>query len=582
MKKHQERPGRPGPADGGRRADVDTARLIHELQVHQIELETQREELQQARSQAEALLAQQLDLYDSAPVGYLTLGREGAIRQANLAGAHLLGAERSRLVNRPFGLFVAEADRRAFSDFLNRVFAGQTGESCVVTLPRQGSGPLVVQIEGTHSAERQECRAVVVDITERVRANQALQEAQRVLAGIFNAIPVRVFWKDRNLAYVGCNAAFARDSGFADPEDLIGRDDFQMGWRDQAELYRADDRRVMVTGLPRLLVEEPQTTPEGDTITLLTSKMPLRDAEGTIVGVLGTYIDITERKRVDEQARTALAELDASRQALLSVVEDEKQARAALSQLNVELEQRVADRTAELTAANRELDSFAYAVSHDLRAPLRAMSGFSLAILEDFGDGLPDGARGFLGQIQQASRAMGQLIDGLLVLSRSTRSEPRRDRVDLSGLATGLCRELAGSEPTRTVQWHVEDGMTVWGDLGMLEVVMRNLLGNAWKYTAGCAAPTVRVFAERDGTRIWHCVADNGAGFDMRHADRLFKPFQRLHRQDEFPGAGIGLATVLRVVNRHGGAVSATAAVGEGATFRFHLPPQAEGEVDAS
>ncbi len=569
MKKHE---GRPPDVSSG----AGTARLIHELEVHQIELKTQQEELQQARNQTEALLAKHVDLYDLAPVGYLTLGREGAIRQVNSAGAHLLGLERSRLVNRPFGLFVAEADRRAFSDFLKRVFEGQAKQSCAVALPRQGSEPLVVQIEGTHSADRQECRAVVMDITDRVRANQALQEAQRVLAGIFNAIPVRVFWKDKNLVYVGCNAAFARDSGFADPEDLIGRDDFQMGWRDQAELYRGDDRRVMETGSPRLLVEEPQTTPEGDTITLLTSKMPLRDAEGEIVGVLGTYIDISERKRAEEQARKTLAELDASRRVLLSVVEDEKRARAALAQLNAELERRVLERTAELSAANQELDSFAYAVTHDLRAPLRAMTGFSLAMVEDYGDRLPDGARGFLGQIQQASRTMGQLIDGLMVLSRTARGEPRRDRVDLSGLATALCEELARTEPSRGMAWHVEAGLTAWGDARMLEGAMRNLLGNAWKYTAGCAAPSVRVYAELDGGRRYYCVADNGVGFDMRHADRLFTPFQRLHRQDEFPGTGIGLATVQRVVHRHGGTLSATAAVGQGATFRFHLPSPEE------
>ncbi len=332
----------------------------------------------------------------------------------------------------------------------------------------------------------------------------------------------------------------------------------------------------METGSARLLVEEPQTTPEGDTITLLTSKMPLRDAEVEIVGVLGTYIDITERKRAEEQARKTLAELDASRRMLLSVVEDEKRARSALSQLNAELERRVLERTAELSAANQELDSFAYAVSHDLRAPLRAMSGFSLAIIEDYGQSLPDEALDQLAHVRKASLNMGQLIDGLLALSRSSRGELQRDQVDLSAMANRLCEELARTEPSRGMAWHVEAGLTAWGDTRMLEAVMSNLLGNAWKYTAGCAAPSVRVYAELDGGRRCYCVADNGVGFDMRHADRLFRPFQRLHRQEEFPGMGIGLATVQRVVHRHGGVVFATAAVGQGATFRFHLPSPEE------
>jgi signal transduction histidine kinase len=211
-------------------------------------------------------------------------------------------------------------------------------------------------------------------------------------------------------------------------------------------------------------------------------------------------------------------------------------------------------------------------VSHDLRAPLRAMSGFSLAILEDDHDRLSEEARGQLEHIRKASQDMGQLIDGLLSLSRSTRGDLQRDRVDLSAMAERLCGQLDRAEPSRAVAWHVESGLTVWADARMLEAAMRNLLDNAWKYTARSASPSVRVYAERVGGQLQYCVADNGVGFDMRHADRLFTPFQRLHRQDEFPGIGIGLATVKRVVHRHGGTLSANAVVGHGATFRFHLP----------
>ena len=139
------------------------------------------------------------------------------------------------------------------------------------------------------------------DITERKRAEEALRASQQIIEGIINAIPVRVFWKDKNLVYLGCNAVFARDAGFADPKDIIGKDDYQMGWRDQAEKYRGDDRQVIESGCSKLLIEEPQTTPEGNTITLLTSKMPLRSSKGEISGVLGTYMDITERKRLEAQ-----------------------------------------------------------------------------------------------------------------------------------------------------------------------------------------------------------------------------------------------------------------------------------------
>lgn len=253
------------------------------------------------------------------------------------------------------------------------------------------------------------------------------------------------------------------------------------------------------------------------------------------------------------------------------LVAKRRQTMAEILRLNADLERRVEARTAELKAANQELDSFAYAVSHDLRAPLRAMSGFSQALVEDYGGKLDGEARVYLEQIILASKKMGELVDGLLTLSRSTRGERRHDTVDLSALAEILLGELALQEPARRVAWRVEPGLRVEGDNAMIEVVMRNLLGNAWKYTARTAEPLIRVYAEMvDGERFY-CVADNGAGFAMAHAGKLFQPFQRLHRQDEFPGIGIGLATVQRIVHRHGGAIRAQGEPGKGATFCFSL-----------
>lgn len=251
---------------------------------------------------------------------------------------------------------------------------------------------------------------------------------------------------------------------------------------------------------------------------------------------------------------------------------------ARLEAANRALEREIAERRlveaslrateAELRAANDELDSFSYAVAHDLRAPLRAMSGFSEALKEDYGGGLDAEATNYLNQISLAGKHMGELVDGLLQLSRVTRGQLRREEVDISALAERIVDELRRLDPGRSIACEVEPGLTAWGDARMLESAMRNLLSNAWKYSAKAADPRVRVFGHRNDIT----VSDNGAGFDMAHSDRLFKPFQRLHRQDEFPGIGIGLSTVSRIIRRHGGSIQVEGAVGEGASFHFTVP----------
>ena len=248
--------------------------------------------------------------------------------------------------------------------------------------------------------------------------------------------------------------------------------------------------------------------------------------------------------------------------------------RAHSERVHAQLEQRVAMRTAELTAANQELDAFAYAVSHDLRAPLRAMSGFSEALIEDHASQLDDEARQYLDQIIIASGKMNELIDGILVLSRSTRGELQRQDVNLSEIARQQIDRLlrAGTDRETEVEVEIEPDLIVKADPATIEAVVNNLIDNAWKYTRNTSKPRISFKTGLLDEAPAFCVEDNGAGFDMAHADKLFKAFQRLHRQDEFPGTGIGLATVDRIIKRHGGRIEANASAGQGARFCFTLP----------
>jgi signal transduction histidine kinase len=236
-----------------------------------------------------------------------------------------------------------------------------------------------------------------------------------------------------------------------------------------------------------------------------------------------------------------------------------------------ELEHRVQERTTQLAAANRELEAFSYSVSHDLRAPLRSIDGFSQALLEDYGDKIDVGGKDHLLRVRAATQRMSVLIDDLLNLSRVTQSEMRKEKVDLSVMATSIVRELQEGQPRRSIQAVIADGIVAEGDSRLLRVVMENLLGNAWKYTSRHDGAKIEFGRNQNGGRPAYFVRDDGAGFDPAYAHRLFGAFQRLHGAPEFPGTGIGLATVQRIIRRHGGEVWAEAAVEKGATFYFTL-----------
>jgi two-component system, sensor histidine kinase and response regulator len=240
-------------------------------------------------------------------------------------------------------------------------------------------------------------------------------------------------------------------------------------------------------------------------------------------------------------------------------------------QAALELAETRAELVRELEHKNRELESFSYAVSHDLRAPLRRIDSFSRAVLESQGERLDEQGRHYLDRVREASQHMSQLIDDVLYLSRVTRADLRDQDVDLSALATLILSRLQESEPTRKVEIKVRPGVVVTGDGQLLRIALENLLENAWKFTSKQPEARIEFGLTQASSEPTYFVRDNGAGFDMTYADRLFGPFQRLHSQGEFAGSGIGLATVQRIIHRHGGQVWAEGLVGQGSTFQFTL-----------
>ena len=353
-----------------------------------------------------------------------------------------------------------------------------------------------------------------------------------------------------------CNEALAL---LEQPHDFdVVLVDLRMPDMSGLEFVREVKRRP---GLPPLVM----VTGQGDDdAAIATLRLGAADYVAKRDGYLDQLVYIIEQVVGNERLSRANEQLQAE------LAERERVEKEVL-RLNAELEQRVATRTAEIEAANQELESFTYSVSHDLRAPLRALDGFSAMLLSDYGEQLDDKGRGYLERIRAADQRMATLIDALLDISRLSRGELSRERLDLGEMARSVAAELAEAQPDREVKLLVAEGLAAEADRGLTRALLVNLLGNAWKFTATHDAARIEVGAlDADGERAFF-VRDDGAGFDMAYADKLFGAFQRLHGVDEFEGLGIGLATVQRIVRRHGGRVWAQGEVEKGATFWFTL-----------
>lgn len=389
------------------------------------------------------------------------------------------------------------------------------------------------------------------DVTDRKMAEEDLMDALRenqnsldFLQNILDTSPTYVCWKDRSSRFLGCNLAYARLVGFSGPQDIIGKTDWDLPWTSgQTEHYIQDDQRVMEGGQPEYHIIENGRDAEGNQVWFDTNKMPLRNADGEVIGILVNIQDITIQKLALDDVK----------------------------KLNTELEQRVEQRTAQLQASNRELESFSYSVSHDLRAPLRRINGYGQILLEEYGPNLDDTGRNYLSRILTSSKYMGKLIESLLNLSRFSRIDPRIGPVDLCVLAREILANYQALNPERTVEIDLPQTLVVNADEDLMQIVLDNLLGNAWKFTSKKDSARIKMDSCQRDNKTVVFISDNGAGFDMAFVNKLFLTFSRLHTDKEFGGTGIGLALVQRIIQRHGGDIWAEGQVDQGATFYFTL-----------
>jgi len=518
--------------------ESDSQRLVHELEVHQIELEMQNEELVQSNAQVKAGLRQYTDLYDSAPIGYFTLAHDGTIHQVNLAGANLLGVERDALIKRRFGVFVSARSRTTFSAFLDDVFTSGSNETCEVMLQKDGSAPRFVQIEAiTKDGQCEVCHAVVMDITERKKAEEALQVSETRYRRLFESAKDGIMILDAETGIIVDVNPFLTEMMSYSHEPVKGKVIWELGFFKDV----AANKEKFVELQQREYV--------------LYENLSLETADGRQIAVeFVSNVYLVDRKKV-----------------IQCNIRDTTERKQMEHKLN-EAYQKIKTRTKELEMINEHLDSFAYSVSHDLRAPLRAISGFAQVLIDTQGDKVNEEMRHYLDRISEGAQKMGQLIDDLLGFSRATRSEIKYEKINVENIVNDLVKAYREVELDRDIEFIVNPLGEVEADKEMLKVVFSNLLQNAIKFTIDREKPRIEIGSEQKEDHIQFYVKDNGIGFDMKYKDKLFKAFQRLQTDERFTGTGIGLTTVKRIVSKHGGNIWAKGEVDKGAEFYFTLP----------